>query len=177
MRFKKTNTLKAVSIVAGTQCDWIVGTTASWPATISFQLHVCAITPPLPQQLLKHLQAYHTCNPYTCMCDIHRYMYIHRCLSLSSRLFIDNTRIWTQGLALAKQVLYHLSHTPSTQNFFFFLNSDSSRDWFIWILSFSEVTWKLIGCPQILNSTNKDSPQVIIGLCTNNSSRVKNTVP
>jgi hypothetical protein len=35
--------------------------------------------------------------------------------------FSGSTRVCTQGLTLARQVLYHLSHTPSPFSDFFFL--------------------------------------------------------
>jgi hypothetical protein len=46
--------------------------------------------------------------------------------------FFDHTEFWTWGLALARQVLYHLNHTPSPSLAFFKLKNKQTFFFFVW---------------------------------------------
>jgi hypothetical protein len=84
----------------------------------------------LPLASLRYNQQVKTEYIYDAKHDILIYSYIIKYLTQSRELtclwpqiithfFFGSTRVWTQYLVLDRQVMYHLSHTPSPATHFF----------------------------------------------------------
>jgi hypothetical protein len=72
---------------------------------------VIAVSGYLPCATISYFLNKHVNFDYLCLCHLIRWVckrYI-TCICVC----VYDSRVWTQGLGLVRQVLYHLSHTPS----------------------------------------------------------------
>jgi hypothetical protein len=68
------------------------------------------LSPPQEKKIASHPLKHMNIELFLfCKWEIYLFVYFYLC----------STRAWTQGLILARQTLYHLSHTPKPKNYLF----------------------------------------------------------